>query len=254
MTQPTLLISTFLALAAAVIYFFVGRGLRERQLKDEDAQRAWRYFVVWWTGLAFSTLISTLMNFLGFLNVMDLAIFVSLSHLNSFVISLSVAGLVYYLLYLFTGNSKLFNPTIALYALFYALTIYFVQSNNPIGVEVTPWNTTLIYEHGPEGPFFFVLLVFLIFPTLFGSLFYLSLFFRIRDRSQRFRILIVSLSIIIWFGSSFLVSAAGPAENNVWPIISRLMGIAAATAIYFAYFPPGWLAEKLNVSAITQAG
>src|SRR5687768_8702227 len=106
MLQSTLIIGAVFSLASAGIYFYVGRSLSRRHVATQDARLAWNLFVTWWYALASTTLVGGLLSLLGALGATNLPLFVTFTQLNLLAICVALYGLMYYLLYLFTGSRK----------------------------------------------------------------------------------------------------------------------------------------------------
>jgi hypothetical protein len=252
MTQPTLLFGAVLSILAASIYYYVGRVLSRRQLSSPDSRTAWQLFVVWWYALAATTFSGALLSLLGAFGFVGLALFTTFTLVNLLAICVGLFGLMYYLLYLFTGNRNLLTPVSVFYMAYYILLIYYVQASEPVRVAVERWRTALVYQNQLRGPLFVVVLLLLLFPQIIGSLAYFTLYFRIRNATQKYRILLVSWSIIIWFLTGFVASISGLSEADWWQIASRLIGLTAALAILLAYQPPDSIKRRWGVTSITE--
>ena len=159
---------------------------------------------------------------------------------------------MFYLLYLYTGKSSLIWPLGIFYFFFYGLIVYIIELSDPVGVTVNRWNTTLEYQNGIQGPLLLIALLLLVFPQIIGSLAYFMLFFQVKAKTQKYRILLVSWSIIIWFTSSFLAGISGLSQEDWWQVVSRLIGLGAALTILFAYQPPSWIKRRFGVAAIAE--
>lgn len=254
MTQPTLLISAIFGCAAAAIYAYVGWRLGQRAVATPDGRLAWRLLRVWWFGLAGTTLASGLMSLLAATGVTFLPIFVVLTYFSLLLICVALWGLVYYLVYLFTGSRRWLAPLTIFYIAYGAFLMYYITASVPIRVQAEPWTATIIYRQTLTGPLVIVVLVLLVVPQLLGALAYFSLYFRAKGATQKYRILMVSWSIIIWFGIALAASAAGLAQYDWWQILSRLIGLGAALAILMAYLPPAWLKRRYGVEGIKDEG
>jgi hypothetical protein len=248
--QTTLLLSTLFALVAASIYAYVGWRLSRRVVASSEAKLAWQSFTVWWYSLAATTLISGLLNLFGAFGLTILPLFVAATYMNLLVICLALWGLLYYLLYLFTGNSQLLMPLAIFYILYYALLVYYITASVPESINVDRWRATLDYRAPQTGPFFVFLLILLLLPQVIGGLAYFTLYFRVTDVTQKYRVLLVSWSIIIWFLSPFIAVAGGLSEQDWWQLVSRLIGLAAALTILIAYLPPRWLRERYGIVSL----
>jgi len=252
MIESTLLLGTVFSIASGGVYFYVGRSLSRRHVISSDARRAWALFVVWWYALAGISFIGGILNLLGAIGLTSLPLFLTFTQLNLLVICIALYGLMSYLVYLFTGNHKVLAPLILIYAGYYAFLMYYINLSEPVSVSIGRWSTTLDYQQQPTGPLVTLLLTLIVGPQIIGSLAYFSLYFRVKDTTQKYRIAVVSCSIVIWFLSSLIVSLAGLSQYDWWQVISRLIGLSAALAILMAYQPVGWIRSHLGVSAITE--
>jgi len=213
MLQPTLLFSALFAVIAASIYSYVGWRLGKRDISSTEARLAWGSFMVWWYGVAAITLIGGFQSFLGALGFTSLPLFVTATYINILTICLALWGLLYYLIYLFTGNRRLLVPSALFYLIFYVLLVYYITASMPDNVNVGRWNTSLVYRATPTGPFIIIILAaMLLLPQIIGGLAYFSLYFRVTETTQKYRVLLVSLSIIIWFLSPLIGLAGGVSE------------------------------------------
>jgi hypothetical protein len=237
---------------SAAIYYYVGYVLSRRRSSTSETRLAWRLFVVWWYALAAATFSGAVLSLLGAFGIAGLALFTTITLMNLLATCVALYGLMFYLLYLFTGNRQLIVPLSLFYIAYYAFIVYFVEASNPIGVNVGRWNATLAYQNQIRGPLFLIALFLLVFPQIIGSLAYFTLYFRVKTATQKYRILLVSWSIIIWFLSAFLASISGLAQYDWWQIVSRLIGLSASLAIMLAYQPPLWVKRYFSVTSIVE--
>ena len=250
MMQPTLIFGATLAALCTGIYFYVGRVLSRRRQSSPEAAMAWNMFVLWWYALAFSTLSSGILNLLG--AFITLPLFTTIYFLNLAATCVALFGLLFYLLYLFTGKVRLLEPLAIFYILYYFLLVYYVLASTPVGITVNRWNSALTYENRIQGPLFYLALFLLAFPQIIGSLAYFMLYFQVKPTTQKYRILLVSWSILIWFLSSLLASIFNTGQQDWWQVTSRLIGLGAALTILMAYQPPSWIRRRFGVAAIAE--
>jgi hypothetical protein len=251
MISSTLLLGAFFSLAGAVIFFLVGERLRRRRIATGDARLAWSLFVLWWYGASLSTLSGGVQCLLGAFGAMNLPLFLTLTQLNILSICVSLFGLLYYLIFLLVGSSRPLLPLIAFYLGYYALLGYYLNLLNPVGVSPGRWNVTIQYQHAPVGPLFAIVFALLVIPQMLGSLVYFFIFFRVRNVTQKYRILLVSCSIFLWFGSALLGSAAGLSAFDWWQVLTRVIGLAAALVILLAYQPFHWIRQRFGVTSFS---
>jgi hypothetical protein len=252
MIQPTLLFGAILSAFIAGIYYYVGWTLSRRRSASTDARLAWKFFVVWWYALASTTMSGAILSLLGALGIVGLPLFTTFTLINLLATCVALYALMFYLLYLFTGNRRLLGPLTVFYIAYYALLVYYVQASVPAGVVVERWRATLEYQNPIRGPLFLIVLLLLVLPQIIGSLAYFTLFFRVQTATQKYRILLVSWSILIWFLSAFLASISGLSQQDWWQIASRLIGLGAALGIMLAYQPPSWIKRRLGITSIAE--
>lgn len=248
--QSTLLLSALFALVTASLYSYVGWRLSKRMISSSEARLAWRSFTVWWYGLAATTLIGGFLNLFGALGLTILPLFVTANYINILVTSIALCGLFYYLIYVFTGNRRLLIPVAAFYIIYYVLLVYYITASLPENINVDRWRTALDYRAPLTGPFFVIIIVLLLLPQIIGGFAYFTLYFRVADITQKYRILLVSWSIIVWFLSPIAALAAGLAQQDWWQLASRLIGVAAALTILMAYLPPRWLKQRYGIISL----
>jgi hypothetical protein len=251
MIQPTLLFGAFLSFLSAGIYFYVGQVLSRRRQSTSEASLAWLMFVTWWYALALATLMGGMLSLLGAFGIIGLPLFTTITIINLLTTCVGLFGLIFYLLYLYTGKAGLIWPAGIFYFFYYGFLVYVVEASDPVGVTINRWNTSLQFQT-IRGPLIVLVLVLLVFPQILGSLAYFMLFFQVKAKTQKYRILLVSWSIIIWFLSAFLASIAGLSQQDWWQIASRLIALGAALTILFAYQPPSWIKRRFGVAAITE--
>ncbi|MBI4392746.1 MAG: hypothetical protein HY556_02975 [Euryarchaeota archaeon] len=249
MVETTLLANAIFGLVTAIVYASVGLRVNERSVSAE-ARSASRSFAIWWMGLGAITAAGSVLSVAGALGSSDLSLHLSITYMLLLALCIAFVGLLYYLLYVYTGRRNLLYPIAGLYFLYFALLVYYVDASGPAGVEVTKWQTRVFYAHQiTSGPVFYAVLLGLLVPPTLGAIAYLSLYFRVGEKAQKRRILLVAGSIAIWFGAIFMASsfgisgstspwAFGLTVGDVWQVVSRLIGLAAASVIYVAYAPP----------------
>ncbi|HEY9527589.1 MAG TPA: hypothetical protein VIR02_10925 [Anaerolineales bacterium] len=248
--QSTLILSVVFALIAASIYAYAGWRLNKRVISASESRLAWQFFTVWWYGLAASTLIGGLLNLMGALGLTNLALYVTATYMNLLISCVALLGLFYYLIYLFTGNGQWLKPLVVFYALAYIVLVYYVTSSEPVDVTLEPWSASLAYRIPMTGPFIVILVALLFASQIFGGFVYFTLYFRVPDVTQKYRILLVSWSIILWFLIPFVGIAAGLQRQDWWEIFSRLLGLAAARTTLLAYWPPQWLKRRYRILSL----
>lgn len=246
--EPTLLGALAFALVATALYAKVGLQHVQRPVKAEN-RRAARMFGVWWLALGLTTILGALSTLAASAGYAPLPVFTILIMAELLLICIGLLGLLHYLLFLFTGRDLLV-PLAAGYALYFAGLAFVLLGAGPNGVEVGRWTANVTYAQPPSGPLSTLLLALLVFPQILGALAYLTVAFRVKEATPRFRIVVVSGSIVVWFLSSFVASVGGLSERDWWQVASRLLGLGAALATFIAYNPPRILTQRWGIQPL----
>jgi hypothetical protein len=229
------------------MYATVGTRLARRRIVG-DSKLPYDAFIIWWYALAATSLPTSLVLMLAALGVTHLNFSIAVAVLSLLLICIALWGLLYYLVFLFTGKRGTWLPLAVGYAVYFAFLMVAVAQAGPSGVIVERWSVTIDYERDLSESWVGALAVaLLVFPQILSAIAYFSLVFRLQDRSQRYRVSLVSWSILLWFGSAYMASISGLAEQDWWQVLSRLIGLAAAAVVLYAYEPPRWLQRTLKV-------
>ncbi|MEA3165442.1 MAG: hypothetical protein QOJ26_294 [Thermoplasmata archaeon] len=226
------LLATFLSFLSAAGFLLVGRTIQRRDVSPamrigQDA------FVVWWYALALATVLGTAGQ-LRFFH--DLDAFLTLTVVLLLILCVGLCGLLFYLVFLFTERRSLLAPMAVGYAFFFIFLTWFIFSGHPTGVETTKWGPMLTYDEPiDQGPVALTALLLFIGPQIIASAGYLALYWKVDDPLLRRRILLVSLSIIAWFGSSLIGTGSSIQQADWWILTTRIIGLAASATIYYAY-------------------
>lgn len=247
--EGTLAAATAFALVATALYARVGLQHATRAVSAQN-RRAVRMFGTWWLALAGVTLLGGVNTLLASIDASPLALLSAVLYVQLLLICVGLLGLLHYLVFLFTGRD-LALPLGAVYAAYFIALVAVIAQAHPIDVNVGRWSATVVYEHPLASTSSTLLLALLVLPQIVGAVAYLTVAFRVREATQRFRIVLVSVSIIVWFGSSLLASARGLSGADWWQVLSRALGLAAALATFVAYNPPRVLTERWGVEALT---
>jgi hypothetical protein len=158
----------------------------------------------------------------------------------------SLVGLMYYLVYLLTGRDILL-PLVAFYGAYYAFQIYTVMAGAPTGVDVYRWRTDLAYSAESPSWWQLINLVAIILPPVIGCARLLRVGGKLDDRSKRIRATAVSLGFIVWWLVAILAGQRGALDIDGLQIMNRILGLAVALTILFAYQPTGWLQRRMRI-------
>lgn len=232
----TIWIGLAVSLATALVYATVGRQVLRRA--DETSKGPLRAFALWWLALALYTTMLVARDAFAVFDMLDRNMLKTVTHLSVGPLVFALWGLFYYLAYIFVGGKRLFWPSVALYALVYAIFVFIVVTLEPAGVVLRTWDVRIDYATELPPPVDVLVLVLLIVPILLAVIAYATLFFRLEKGEQRLRVGVVSLAILAWFGGSLLAALMGLAEVEWWGLGGRILSIASACAVAFAYATP----------------
>lgn len=248
MTDSDALISGAFALVSAGVYAFVGWRLYRRQVSPEARLPATQ-FGIFWLGLALVSAVQGVESLVAAFTLPSLAVALTVFYVELLLLCGILWGLVGYLTYLFTGRSYLL-PISALYAVLFVLLVYSITASGPIGVTLSQGTVGLQYTTAIVGPMLAVLTAVLVLPEFIGSVLYFTLFFRTRDRTVRYRVAVVSWSLIAWFGLSLLNIGNRLGGGVAAQIFARSLGVLAGIAILLAYYPPRVWRERFGLRGI----
>ncbi|MEA3202138.1 MAG: hypothetical protein QOE90_3566 [Thermoplasmata archaeon] len=239
-----------LSSASAVVYFYVGARLGRRRVGG-DARLAAQLFSTWWILLGALTAGGIVQSMLALSKVSDLALYEMLVEVELLILVAAFWALLYYLSYVLTGSRRAMIPITAFYAGIFLWLLYIVDSIQYDRVDIVGATATLHSATTVDPTIGLVLLALLLGPVLVGAVGYVRLYFQVEGRTQRYRIGLVAATLVTWFGSSGLATVSGASKIAWWPLVSGLLGLAAAICIFFAYQPPGFIQRRFGIEAVS---
>lgn len=252
MSTATLLVSAGFGALNGIVYLYVGRRLAGRQVSDY-AGLAQGLFVLWWAALGASSLLGAVQILLYVSGWLPGWLHDTVGSLSLLLIVIGLWGLLYYLVFLYTGRRGAWAPLAAFYLLFYAAIEGLTQFyDRPTTLSDNGWN--IVERPVVELPdvTLWLFLLFLVGPQIGAAFAYLRLYGKAQDATQRYRIGMVSGSIIVWFGSALVAGLADIGAAAAWQITSRFLALAAALAILAAYLPPRALRDRYGIRGIAE--
>lgn len=253
MVDVAIVVNTALSIISGVVYLLLGRVVSRREV-PRSMRPALRSFAMWWYLLGLISLLSPIATALGEAGAWTLPAYLTYTQTVLMIILAALGGLVYYLLYVYTGKSGSWVVVLAGYTLFFIAILGFFNASQPVGLTEAP-NGGVEVEYAndlSDSAFATVLGLLLLLPPIAAAVAYLSLLRKVKSRSQRFRIGAVSMAFIVWFGVSLIggqVLDDAFTGTIAWRIITGLVALAAAFMVYAAFQPPAWLRRALRIES-----
>lgn len=248
MVALPLLVASSVDVAVAILLAFVGVVVARRHASPA-ARRAQRAFAVWWWGLSVTTGVTASREVAGAFGVADAAAVVAVANLlqYAYVVALCAAvwGLLYYLLYLYTGRSGFFWPLATFYGLYGLVALGLIIQMRPAGISVGKWFAGAAYASPQTGGVLLtVMVLLLLLPQLVAAAAYATLYRKVENAESKYRIALVSGALFVWLGLSLVAPFIQLGRFEAWQAGGRLVGLAAAVVILMAFRPPAWVRAR----------
>lgn len=214
---------------------------------SSEGRRALHAFGIWWAGLAVTVGANVVKEATVALGI-DAAPFLNaFQYVYIAALCAAVWGLLYYLVYLFTGNPRWYARLALFYALYAALALTLIYRMGPAGVTPGKWFVQWNYTNpAAGGPLIVILTLLLLLPQIGGAIAYLRVTRKTDAALTRFRVRVISWSLILWLGLSLAAPFLQLGRFEWWQAGGRFVGFAAALAILIATRPPASLRRHLE--------
>ncbi|HWG92190.1 MAG TPA: hypothetical protein VNZ52_15170 [Candidatus Thermoplasmatota archaeon] len=246
LSSATLIIGWGFTVTVAAALLYAARTVWRRP--TSKALRAARArLALWWAGAATLFLLNATSTGLYLLGVDTPGVHRTLHALLPIPITVALWALATHLIFLYTGHLRASAPVGVLAFLLYGFAVYHELALGPWNLEVGAWEVHLV-DTSPDGAALHAAYALLVLIPIFAStVAYAALVFRLRDPTQRFRVLLVSAACLQWV----LVIGAGIALGAVdapwFPLLYQAPGIVAALLVVLAYSPPAFLLRALGL-------
>lgn len=246
-----------LGIVASVLYIFVA-WVQSKRPVSRRASGALNGFILWWGGLGLLGVYGVITRFV--VDPLEYGLWgyrLVLYPLIVMVLAMC-AGLVYYLLFLYTGKPRVLWLTIAFFAVWFALFLASFEGYSPaVGDDpstLAPGPEAYTLEQPPAWLDAAVGLG-LILPLLGSAIAYALLYGRVEDRTGRYRIALVSLGFVLWFlysafGTLSRLVTGDEGESFARQLLGQLFGLLAAGLTLLAYNPPASLRQRYGLRGI----
>jgi hypothetical protein len=237
-------------LVGAAVYFYVGDRLRRRPVPDR-AKLPSLEFTVWWWGLAASATVGGVEGILWAFGALSLAVALTCTVVSLLVTAAALWGLVGYLTYLYTGKYRLLEWSV-FYTILFLSVLYYEFSLDPAGVTAAAGIPQLRYAHAATAsvPELIYLVAAILLPEVVGIALYFSLIRKTTDRTLRYRIALVTLSLVLFFGFDIIGLPASVIPPVVWSLVKGAVEAGASVLSLIAYLPPAWIQRALRIASV----
>lgn len=239
----TLLIAGVIAAVVAASYAYVAWELWRRGGFAPERRPLW-YFAVWWGALAANLAGVSATYFLAANGALDLPLQVASSHLQRLLLSVSMTGLLAYLLFILTGRD-LVRPLAIVYAAYFAISIYSLAAAQPDSVFIGAWRTDINYANAAPAWTNLLSLALIVTPPIVCGVAFLVASRR-ASRPQRYRMRLVSFAIVFWWVVAVAAGQRALLDMDAFQASHRFLSLLAALVVLAAYHPPRWARAKLG--------
>jgi hypothetical protein len=242
------LVSGVFSVIVGSVFLFLGYRLSGREVPGR-ARLAAAQFALFWLGFAAVTYTGAILSLIAVVQVPSSALVTTATHTEVLLLCAALWGLLGYLTYLYTARYFIVAWS-AFYIGLYLFLSFVITASEPKTVSISHGMVSLTYGTVFGGVLLDGLLIVLIAPEFIGALLYLTLAFRTKEPTVRFRAGLVSGGLLLWFGlaSINLTTLLGGSLGAA--LASESLGLVAALLILLAYYPPRSVRERFHVGGI----
>lgn len=245
--SPSLFIAGLVAFASAFVYGVVANEFRRRISRVfAESRRPLLFFALWWACLCANIALGGAFIFAASLGYTNFPLQLVYSLVQRLLLSVSLVGLMYYLLFLLTSRDWL-RVLVVFYTLYFLVLVYSLYSSGPASVYVGSWRTDLQPTQANPIAFAVVNFVMLVVPPVAAALAYFFRFYRrASGRVIRYRVALVSWSLTLWWVMAVVAGQREAFGNEEFQLVNRFSGLVASLLILAAYRPPARLRHWLE--------
>lgn len=246
MTSTTLLVSALLALGTGAGFAAIGRLMLKSSTRKDHAATV--MFALFWFSAAIVWTTQGLTNLVAATGHLTFAIMNALGQVGDLFYCVAAAGLLYYVLFLLTGRQRILVPILVYYLVLFFLLRLQTEVARRLDVEVGRWVVTFVYETPLQSPTYTIIVLAIAGPVVGAIFAYASLLRHTPEPAKRYRIVLISMGLLIWIGMEAFSFTSGFSRTDAGEITRRLVALGSAFVILLAYRPPAfarrrWLAE-----------
>lgn len=237
MALATLALSGAVYLVAGIVFALVGFRFVPRRVSAES-QLANQSFAVYWIGMGAYTALGGILDIVAAMGFTPFSLFFTARLVGLPILMMSVGGVTFYFLYLFTGDQRWVFPLAAFFSLTLVAMTYYIADRQPVGVLVTAWRTDLAYANPYETTALSLLALAVALPPIVGAIAYLVLARQLAPEQGSRRIALVGGAILVWSVAA-VVARLSPESDFAQLLTRPVLGLVAAMTILYAYRPTG---------------
>lgn len=240
----TLALSAAVTLPLATLYLVVGAKLHQRSRLEGQPALAW--FSAFWVGIGAYGFVEAAWMWSHLLGLSPWAFALLVLHVKVVATVAGFGGLVMYVLVIHGVGRRRLALVVAAYAILLALLETFYSWREPFAQEPGNWGMRLLYVRNDTQPYWTILMALMFVPPLIATLAYTNLLRFTRDPALRYRIVLVSASLLAFFLPVFLGWRAG--GSPWWGAVEKALSAAMALGIVLALWPPPALHARLHAT------
>jgi hypothetical protein len=240
---PLALATLVVSVLAILGYLYVGWRLSQRVVAPGARLASWQ-FSIWWTGLGIALIVGRIELALAMVNSLSFPLALTFSVVELVIECVYLWGLVGWVLYVYAGKYYLLGLS-AVYATFYVILSYTTFAQMPASVNVALGVTTIVYTAPESSHVALAVELITLVPETVGACVYLSLLYRSRDRTVRYRTVLVGSSILIWVA----IHAFVPSTTIDWLLLKTVLEVLPAFLSLIAVIPPPWIRRRFGIEA-----
>ena len=242
MTASTLAAGALLDALSLALYLWVGRLVLQEY--PDAPGRTREAFATFWYGVGIVNGLQAGLEVVAVFRDPGVPLAFAVWNTRIAVALASFAGLVYYLLFVYTGRRRLFWSTLLFYVATFMLMQVWLMQSGPAGTDVSHWRVDLRFEHADKGALYKLVVLMFFVPPLLASAAYAMVLRMAKTPMQRHRVRLMSGSLGVYF-----LGLTMGYLNTGWPwwgLVENLLGIGAALVAILALRPPRAVRARLE--------
>jgi hypothetical protein len=246
--EASLAASTVLGIVTAALFAYLAHALGRRSVAP-DQRPALNLFRLWWGCLSLITVRQVAEVLLLHAGLLPVWLYQTFRQGTIIAASVALWALLAYLLYVYQGTRRWWAPLGVFYVAVAFAMLAVVAYSRPESLAHGFGSVEAVAAHEVPRWVMVPILVAFLGPQVVASAAYLRLYRHAPDATTRYRVLLVSASLLVWLGATLLAESLD-IEADWWEASRRLLGLGAALLVLMAYFPPRILAARMGLRRV----